>query len=342
MKTQSKRIVAGVALVGVALAAVWIWRQFEPDLALANERSAQGSTVAVTRCGPIEYQEAGEGIPLLMIHGSGGGHDQGMAWARPLVRHGVRVIAMSRFGYLRTPRPADASPEAQADAHICLLDALGASKAAVMGVSAGGPSALQTAIRHPDRISALVLVVPIAYKPGTVADSAPPVSDDKDAFLLRLLGSDFLFWTALQVARDSLIRHVLATPPERVASASEAERARVNDLAERILPVSARAAGLRDDTRLGKSLRPYALESIRVPTLVVSARDDGFGTYAAAQYTASRIPGAKFVGFDIGGHLLVGHDADVQAEVVKLLAASRRANHDLGQSAGAGLTSKSV
>ena len=54
---------------------------------------------------------------------------------------------------------------------------------------------MQTAIRHPDRVSALVLVVPIAYKPGTVADSAPPVSDDKDALLLRLLGSDFLFWT---------------------------------------------------------------------------------------------------------------------------------------------------
>jgi pimeloyl-ACP methyl ester carboxylesterase len=244
-----------------------------------------------------------------------------MAWARPLVQQGVRVIAMSRFGYLRTPRPADASPEAQADAHVCLLDALGIDKAAVMGVSAGGPSAMQTAIRHPGRVSALVLVVPIAYKPGTVADSAPPISSDKDALLLRLLGSDFLFWTALHVARDPLIRHVLATPPEQVAAASEEERARVNDLADRILPVSSRAAGLRDDTRLGKRLGPYALESIRVPTLVVSARDDGFGTYAGAQYSASRIAGAKFIGFDNGGHLLVGHDAAVRAEIVKLLRA---------------------
>ena len=196
---------------------------------------------------------------------------------------------MSRFGYLRTPRPADASPEAQADAHVCLLDALGIAEAAVMGVSAGGPSAMQTAIRHPERVNALVLVVPIAYKPGAVADSAPPVSDAQDALLLRLLGSDFLFWSGLHVARDSVVRHVLATPPEQVAAASEAERARVNDLAERILPVSARAAGLIDDTRLGKSLGPYALKKIHVPTLVVSARDDGFGTYAAAEYTASQI-----------------------------------------------------
>jgi hypothetical protein len=55
---------------------------------------------------------------------------------------------------------------------------------------------------------------------------------------------------------------------------------------------------------------------------VVSARDDGFGTYAAAQYTASRIPGAKFLGFNDGGHLLVGHDEAVQAEVVTLLKTS--------------------
>jgi pimeloyl-ACP methyl ester carboxylesterase len=242
-----------------------------------------------------------------------------MAWAQPLVQQGVRVIAMSRFGYLRTPRPADASPEAQADAHACLLDALGIAKAAVIGVSAGGPSALQMAIRHPDSVSALVLVVPIAYKPGAVADSAPPVSDAKDAMLLRLLGSDFLCWAGLQVARDEVIRHVLATPPELVAAASEQERARVNALADGILPVSPRAAGLRDDTRLGKSLGPYALETIRAPTLVVSARDDGFGTYAGAQYTASRIAGARFMGLDRGGHLLVGHDDAVRAAVVELL-----------------------
>jgi 2-hydroxy-6-oxonona-2,4-dienedioate hydrolase len=298
--------------------------RFKGDLAFARARAAENSVVIATACGAIEVQQAGAGVPLLMIHGSGGGHDQGMAWARPMVRHGVRVIAMSRFGYLRTPRPADASPEAQADAHICLLDALGIAKAAVMGVSAGAPSAMQTAIRHPDRVNALVLVVPIAYKPGAVADSAPPVSDDKDVLLLRLLGSDFLFWAALHVARDPLIRHVLATPPEQVSAASEAERTRVNEIIERILPVSSRAAGLRDDTHLGKQLRPYDLQSIVAPSLVISARDDGFGTYAAAEYTASGIPGAKFIGFNEGGHLLVGHNEAVQVEIVSLLSSTTK------------------
>jgi pimeloyl-ACP methyl ester carboxylesterase len=323
MKRRARfTLLALVAVIGLA-AVLGIRSRFERDLALAAARAAQGGTLVDTRCGPIEVQQAGAGLPLLVIHGSGGGHDQGMAWARPLTQQGIRVIAMSRFGYLRTPRPADASPETQADAHVCLLDALGIATATVVGVSAGGPSALQTAIRHPQRVSALVLIVPIAWKPGTVADSAPPWSDAKDAALLRLLGSDLLFWAGLHAAPDALIRHVLATPPAQVAAASEAERARVGDLAERILPVSARAAGLRDDTRLGKALGPYALQAIRAPTLVISARDDGFGTYAAAEYTASRIAGARFLGFDNGGHLLVGHTAAVQAEIVRLLGVSR-------------------
>lgn len=315
MKAAAWSIVA----LGLLVAALWTGWRFRQDIERASAMAATGSEVLDTRCGPIEVQQAGQGTPLLMIHGSGGGHDQGMAWVRPLTRQGVRVIAVSRFGYLRTPRPADASPEAQADAHVCLLDALNLPRAAVMGVSAGGPSAMQTAIRHPERVSALVLVVPIAWKPGDVAATAPPISDRKDALLLRLLGSDFLFWTGLRLARDQVIRHVLATPPEQVAAASEAERQRVNDLADRILPVSQRAAGLRDDTRLGKGLKAYALASIQAPTLVVSARDDGYGTYAPAEYTASQIAGAKFLGFDNGGHVLVGHDQTVQAAVLTLL-----------------------
>ena len=315
--TRRSRL-AALAIV-TSIATLMIRARFEHDMAVATARAAQGSTVVATRCGPIEYQQAGQGMPLLMIHGSGGGHDQGMAWAKPLTARGIRVIAMSRFGYLRTPRPADASPETQADAHACLLDALGIGTAAVVGVSAGGPSALQTAIRHPQRVAALALVVPIAYKPATVSDSAPPVSDHKDAMLMRLLGSDALFWLGLHAARDQVFRHALATPPEQIAAASAEERARANDMADRILPVSARAAGLRDDTRLGKQLGPYRLERIRAPTLVVSARDDGFGTFAAAEYTASRIPGATFIGFEHGGHLLVGHNDAVRAGIVALV-----------------------
>ena len=133
-----------LALAGAVVLAGW---RFNGDMERARAQAARGSVLLQTRCGAIQYQEAGTGVPLLAVHGSGGGHDQGMAFAGALSGQGVRAIAMSRFGYLRTPMPVDASAAAQADAQVCLLDALGIQRAAVMGGSAGAPSALQMALR---------------------------------------------------------------------------------------------------------------------------------------------------------------------------------------------------
>jgi 2-hydroxy-6-oxonona-2,4-dienedioate hydrolase len=316
----------GLAIIASALVvtALWIAWRLDSDIKVASARAAQGSVLITTRCGPIEYQEAGQGTPLLMVHGSGGGHDQGMAFAGKLAEQGIRVIAMSRFGYLRTPMPVDASPSAQAAAHVCLLDALGIGSTAVVGGSAGGPSALQMAIQHPDRVSALVLLVPLAYKPSTLADSAKPLAPWAEALLMRLIGSDFLFWVGLHAAKDQVVQYVLATPPEQVKAASAQERARIHAILDHILPVSQRAAGLRSDSVLAMSLGPSELERVRAPTLVVSVRDDGFGTYASAEYTASQIKGAKFIGFEHGGHVWVGHDDEVMLEIANLVKQGKR------------------
>ncbi len=86
-------------IIGITLGitAVAIWWQFRAELIAAQARVAQSSTLVETPCGPIEYQQAGSGVPLLAVHGSGGGYDQGMAFAAPLTSRGIRVIAMSRF-----------------------------------------------------------------------------------------------------------------------------------------------------------------------------------------------------------------------------------------------------
>ena len=312
------RWLTGAILMIGAIAGLISWR-FKSDMAHAQARVAHGSVVVQTRCGPIEYQEAGTGVPLLAVHGSGGGYDQGMAFARPLTKQGIHVIAMSRFGYLRTPMPADASAAAQADAHICLLDALQIPKAAVLGGSAGAPSALQMAIRHPDRTSALILLVPLTYKPPTQMSSAPAMPPWVENSMMSVIGSDFLFWSALHLARNPLIGTVLATPPQVVATASPVEQARVRAMLDNILPVSSRAEGLRSDTAASKHLAPAALASVRAPTLIISALDDRYGTYASAKYTASHIAGAKFVGFARGGHIWVGHDDEVMTAIGKLL-----------------------
>jgi pimeloyl-ACP methyl ester carboxylesterase len=237
-----------------------------------------------------------------------------MSAGADLAARGLRVIAPSRFGYLRTPYPADASAEAQADQFACLLDALGIARTAVVGVSAGANSAMQFAIRHPARTSALVLLVPAAYKPPDVAASAPELPPLAEKLLMTIVTSDFVFWSTARFAPETATRLVLATPPEDFLAASAEEQARARTLLDQVLPISARIKGLLNDVRIAGNPPRYALEAIRAPTLIISVKDDLYGTYAVAQYTARHIAGARFVGYERGGHVWLGHHREILDE----------------------------
>jgi 2-hydroxy-6-oxonona-2,4-dienedioate hydrolase len=261
---------------------------------------------------------------VLVVHGAGGGFDQGMQFAGELAAAGYRVIAMSRFGYLRTPLPADASAAAQADAHACLLDSLGIASAAIIGASAGAPSAVQFALRHPARCTSLVLLVPATYAPRP--DGAASLDTPRATAMLfdTALRSDFLFWLGLKFARGTMTGAILATPPEAMAGASPQERARAQRMLDAILPVSPRRLGLLNDAAVTSSLRPEPLEQVAAPTLVISLDDDRFGTVHGARYAAEHIPGARFVRFEHGGHAWVGHHQEV-SELLRQHLAGRAA-----------------
>ena len=308
---------AALAIAVVAVAVTYV--VYRRDIDRSFERISTGSQIAQTPCGPIEYASAGEGEPVLMVHGAGGGFDQGMDIAKGLAAGGMRVIAVSRFGYLRTPLPADASAAAQADAHACLLDALGLKRAAIFGVSAGAPSSMQFALRHPERCAALALMVPAAYVPR--AGGAPPLKTPPWAGFLfdTVLRSDFLFWAAVRLAPRTMTGSILATPPKVVDKADADEQARVAEILDHILPVSPRRTGLVNDAAVTSTLPRYELERVRAPTLVISAADDRFGTFEPARYTAEHIPGARFIGYPTGGHMLAGHGKEALAEIAAFL-----------------------
>jgi pimeloyl-ACP methyl ester carboxylesterase len=178
---------------------------------------------------------------------------------------------------------------------------------------------MQFALRHPDRCRALVLIVPAAYAPRP--NGAPPVKTPAGLRFLfdTALRSDFLFWIAIRAARPVAIRTILGTPLRDVDRASAVEKARVQTMLDHILPVSRRRPGLVNDAAVTSTLARYDLERIAAPTLVVGARDDLYGTWEGANYTAANVPGARFVGYAEGGHLLVGHEREANETIAAFL-----------------------
>jgi pimeloyl-ACP methyl ester carboxylesterase len=307
------------ASIAAIAAGALIFRSYKNDVRRARDAVSRGSQIANTPAGPIEYAETGSGIPLLSVHGAGGGYDQGLANVAGLIGDGFRVMAPSRFGYLRTPIPADASPAAQADAHAALLAHLKIEKAIVVGISAGARSALELALRHPANVLALILIVP-----GTYAPHSPVAVEGSrgSEFIFHVVnaGADFAWWAAEKIAPSVLIRFI-GVRPEVVDAARPAERERVMSIVQNIQPLSQRFPGINIDST--PDLRRLPLEEIVAPTLVIAARDDLFNTLPAAEFAAGNIPSAKLVVYDSGGHLLVGHADEVRQAVSDFLVSSR-------------------
>jgi pimeloyl-ACP methyl ester carboxylesterase len=315
LTSMDRRVFLGLAALA-ALGGFATWRAFDADLARARARLANRGAKVATRFGDIEYATAGSGPPVLMVHGTGGGFDQGLAFAARLSESGYRVIAPSRFGYLGSAFPAEPSSEHQADAFADLLGALDIARIPVVGGSAGALSALQFAIRHPKRCSALVPIVPATYAPNR-----PPLEQSAltQAIIAYALRSDFLFWSGLVTMPDAMTAALLATDPALVAAASADEQARVRQILWDILPVIDRADGLLNDAKLAGNPAPMALEQIRAPTLAISLEDDRFGTFDAARHIAATVPGARLVSYPSGGHVWVGHDQEIFAVISDFL-----------------------
>lgn len=319
------KLIGIAALSGAVIAAYSIRRMFRHDMADIAAELAAGSNLAETAFGSIEYGREGSGPPVLIVHGAGGGYDQGLYVGRELFGSGHDLIAPSRFGYLRTDLPERRGTDAQADAHVALLDRLNIPAAVVVGISAGAPSAIEFALAYPDRVRALVLIVPRAFAPG-VEVSAERTGANRPIIEMVMKGQDFAWWSATKLARRRLVRF-LGVPAMVYDTADPLERDRLDWIARNVLPLSRRVRGLAADAeaRVG----PWQLEQIAAPTLVVSTRDDLFNTLPAARWTAEHVPNAELMVLENGGHLLCGQTEKVRVRIAEFLrrrlAGARRA-----------------
>ena len=235
--------------------------------------------------GAMEYMEAGHGLPVLVLHGSPGGSDQGIAAAQALDLD-ARIIAPSRPGYLRTPLVTGRTPAQQADAVVELLDALGVPRAVVLGTSGGGMAAVELAVRHQDRVLGLVLwsavTSPMRIWSGPMVHG--PLSRQSTGERLLRLARRF---PALLVGR--------ASDDPRTVDAALA-------IASTVFPIGPRREGLVNDTHCAASFDATATSRVGVPTLVVHGTKDRNVAYSQATRAAGVIPGSRLVTVRGGTH----------------------------------------
>lgn len=252
-----------------------------------------------TASGPIEYAERGRGEPILAVHGTLGGWDQGLVAAEYLRVNGFQIIAPSRPGYLGTPLSTGQTFAKQGDAMAALLDVLQIDRIIVFAVSGGGPAAYELAARHSDRLTRLVQVDSVCI-PGPIPSAAARLAARDPlaaaqiwllshrtrqtlAALFRVTGSD-----SRAVASERAA--MLATIPGRTAALEATLRASLGS--------ARRRRGMTNDFT---PFTPAPLDRITCPTLIVHARSDKAVPPASAEYAHTQIAGSELYWMD-GSH----------------------------------------
>lgn len=316
-RISRRTVLAGIVLAaGLGGGGYGYW-SFARERENALRRVTGRSEAIATDFGSLEYAKAGDGVPVLILHGTGGGFDQGLTFGKALAERGHRIIAPSRFGYLRSAFPDRPSAIDQADALVALLDHLGIEHLVVTGGSAGALPAAAFALRHPHRCSGLILLVPAMN-----LDNRDPVamSPLMKWGVRRLLTSDLLFWIALKTAPEQLVGTLLATDPILLDRVSASERQRAYTLLEELMPISLRSRGMLSDADMAGGPTHLDLSNVRVPTLILSVEDDRFSTADTARKIAGMIPDAALRIYPSGGHIWLGHDEDFADEIAHFVA----------------------
>ena len=302
---------ATIALLGTAALAA---AAFIADIRNAYARVADASTVVSSPHGNIEFKLGGSGPPVLVVHGSGGGYDQGELIAQAVLGNRFHWIAPSRFGYLRSTFQAHATFDDQARAYADLLDHLGIDKVAVVALSHGGPSALLFAVLYPERVSSLTL---LSCGVASSSDAAQEQANQKGDTLTAIFKHDWLYWATSKLLRGQLMA-LMGANEAVIEGFTKDQRELVDRVIDYMNPVAPRSAGVAFDNKA--AMPNQRIAAIRAPTLVVHAKDDMLQLYRNAEFATSTIPGARLVTFDNGGHLVIAvQQLAIQAEVQQFI-----------------------
>ena len=260
-----------LGLLAVILAVlVWITVAYFSWLSDTASRMEAGSSIVATPSGEMEYALWGDSGPvLLFLHGTPGGYDQVADFGPAAMAKGYRMLAPSRPGYLRTPLGVGSTPVEQADASADLVRTLGIDRVTVIGLSGGGPSALEFSLRHPDLCAAHIQLMGVSRARLPGEEWPDPVestmTSDPESFTNRLLSSNFAGWVLLGLMRMD-IRASLET-----AIPDPSNRERILDDPEKVETFIAMADSRYSRPFPSSTARPSRPYSNRVPSMAIAS-----------------------------------------------------------------------
>jgi pimeloyl-ACP methyl ester carboxylesterase len=264
--------------------------------------------IMTTAAGTVEFETHGHGTPVIIIHGSPGGIDAARAMSRFLTQDRFQTICVSRPGYLGTPLDTvDPSIDHEADLLAAVLDEIGVKCAGVLAWSGGGPAAYRLAVRHPNRVSAIVAIAAassrwVAPKP-TPAQwfmLGTPVGERLIAFMSK--------WAPAHIVEETLsgegsVRgeelHILT----QQVMADPEQRQLILEIALTVNTAGKRRAGWQNDVTNFARIDSLDLGRVQCPVLLVHGDAD---TDASIEYSRSahaELPNSTLIVMDQGTHL---------------------------------------
>ncbi|AHK29639.1 2-hydroxy-6-oxo-6-phenylhexa-2,4-dienoate hydrolase [Rhodococcus opacus PD630] len=250
-----------------------------------------------TDLGVLRYHEAGDGPPLLLLHGSGPGVT---GWRNFRGNLGVfaehfRTFVLEFPGFGVSDDFGGHPMLTAGDAVLRFLDGLGLDEVAMLGNSMGGIVATQFAIAHPDRVGKLITIGGIGRNlfspgPGEGINLLMEFTDDPTRERLIAWLHSMVFDPAMVTEELIEERWTQATDPETLASARKM-------YSKAAFEAGAKAA-LESDTT------PYwaQLHKVKAPTLLTWGRDDRVSPLDMAIIPMRSIPRAELHVFPNCGH----------------------------------------
>ncbi len=255
----------------------------------------------------IYVEEAGEGLPVLYISGTGGDLRVKPGVLDGPLTSGHHVIAFDQRGLGQSGKPdGPYTMEQYADDAASLLDALGFDAVDVIGVSFGGMVAQHLALRHPERIRRLVLC---CTSPGGNLPSYPfhELPDDLDAIerLVKLMGvSDTRRGEAWQAENPDQVQKLI-------------------DYTLKMAVADHKTAPFRRGARLQLEARANhdtldRLAEIEAPTLICAGRYDGIAPAENQEALTAAIRHSTLKWYE-GGHLFMIQDKQAWKDIIDFL-----------------------